>query len=153
MANPKPHLVFLHGAWHSPTYFAKITSLLQDHFYVVHTRQLPGVGDPPLWTPPTDLSQDIAAARSLVDDAIADGNDVIVICHSWGGIVAGNALEGYDKKEREKKGLKGGVVKVGYMCAFMVDEGASLQSDSGAGYPPWADLDVRLKMSIESVAR
>lgn len=142
MANSKPHLVFLHGAWHSPAYFAKITSLLQEHLYVIHARQLPGVGVPPLWNPPTDLSEDIAAARSLVDYAIADGNDVVVVCHSWGGIVAGSALVGYSKEEREHRGLKGGVVRVGYMCAFMMDEGASLQSGGGEEYPPWTEVEV-----------
>lgn len=143
MAHPKPHLVLLHGAWHSPAYFAKITSLLQDCLYVVHAQQLPGVGSSPSWNPPTDLAQDVAAARSLVDYAIAEGNDVVVICHSWGGTVATSALVGYSKEEREKKGLKGGVVKVGYMCAFMIEEGMSLQSLAG-DYPPWYDIDVGL---------
>ncbi|KAJ8114996.1 hypothetical protein OPT61_g3256 [Boeremia exigua] len=138
MTMPKPHVVLLHGAWHSPIYFAKITALLQDHLYVVHAQQLPSVGVPPSWTPPSDLSQDTAAARSLVDRAIADGNDVVVICHSWGGTIASNALVGYSKKERAEKGLKGGVVKVGYMCAFMIDEGQSLES----GEPPsWSEVN------------
>ncbi|KAJ4983363.1 alpha/beta-hydrolase [Stagonosporopsis vannaccii] len=152
MAISKPHIVFLHGAWHSPIYFTKITALLQDQFYVVHAQQLPGVGVPPSWTPPTDLSQDIAAAQSLVDRAIADGNDVIVICHSWGGTVASSALVGYSKKERADKGLKGGVVKVGYMCAFMIDEGSSLHDEFGGEHPPFYDIDgVHLKATDPKV--
>ncbi|KAF3002877.1 hypothetical protein E8E13_000573 [Curvularia kusanoi] len=140
MASPKPQIVFIHGAWHSPIYFIKISSMLQDHLYVVHARQLPAVGVPPSWTPPEDTTQDIAAARSLVDTAIGDGNDVVVICHSWGGTIASAALEGYSKSEREQKGLKGGVVKVGYMCAFMLDEGTSMTPEGGK-YPPWYDHD------------
>jgi pimeloyl-ACP methyl ester carboxylesterase len=144
MAPPKPHVVLIHGAWHSPPYFAKVTALLQDHLYVVHSQQLPSVGTPPSWTPPTDLTQDVSAARALFDAAIgANGNDVVVICHSWGGIVTGSALVGYTKKEREEKGLKGGVIKCGYMCAFMLDEGASLQ-DGGGEPPPWYDINVSL---------
>ncbi len=144
MLTSKPHIVFLHGAWHSPVYCAKITALLQTHLYVVHAQQLPAVGVPPSWTPPTDLAQDIAAARSLVDYAIADGNDVVVVCHSWGGTIASSALVGYSKKERAERGLKGGVIKVGYMCAFMIDEGASLHSDIGGEHPPWYSIDVRV---------
>ncbi|KAH6642501.1 Alpha/beta hydrolase fold-1 [Boeremia exigua] len=138
MSTSKPHIVILHGAWHSPTYCAKITALLQHHLYVVHAQQLPSVGSQ---SPPTDDAQDVAAARALVDDAIANGNDVVVICHSWGGTVAGSALVGYSKKERAEKGLKGGVVKVGYMCAFMIDEGISLQGAIGGDHPPWTEVD------------
>jgi len=144
MSTSKPQLVLIHGAWHSPAYFARITSLLQDHLYVVHSLQLPAVGRAPLWTPPEDLSLDVAAARALLDTAIADGKDVIVVCHSWGGTIAGSALVGYGKEEREAKGLKGGVIKCGYMCAFMVDEGVSLQGTVGE-YPTWYELSVSLK--------
>lgn len=140
MTHPKPHIVFLHGAWHSPVYFAKITSLLQDQLYVVHARQQPAVGVPPSWTPPTDLSQDLEAARSIVDRAIGEGNDVVVICHSWGGKIASSSLVGYSKEEREKKGLKGGVVKVGYMCAMMVDANENIPQRE---VPTWYELDVR----------
>lgn len=142
MASAKPHIVLLAGAWHSPPYFAKITSLLQDHLYVVHTRQLPSVGVPPLWTPPKDFVQDTVAVRSLLDYAVGEGNDVVVICHSWGGTVAGGALVGYSKEERAKNGLQGGVVRVGYMCAFMIDEGISLHEIGGGEYPPWYDRNV-----------
>lgn len=143
MSTSKPHIVFLHGGWHSPIYFSKVTSLLQDHLYVVHAEQLPATGLPPSWTPPSDLSLDIAATRTLLDYAIADGNDVVVICHSWGGTIAGSALVGYSKEDRAEKGLKGGVVKCGYMAAFMVDDGVSLQGKVGE-YPPWYNVDVRL---------
>ena len=140
MTHPKPHIVFLHGAWHSPVHFTKITSLLQDQLYVVHARQQPGVGVPPSWTPPKDLTQDVEAARSIVDYAIGDGNDVVVICHSWGGKIAGSSLVGYGKEEREKEGRKGGVVKVGYMCAMMVDDKENMPQPST---PSWYELDVR----------
>ena len=143
MTASKPQVVLLHGAWHSPVYFSKITALLQDHLYVVHAQQLSAVGVPPSWTPPENLVQDTAAARSLLDYAIGEGNDVIVICHSWGGTIAGSALVGYGKEERAKKGLKGGVVKVGYMCALIINEGISLYELVGGEYPPWYDIDVR----------
>lgn len=146
MGISKPHIVFFHGAWHSPIYFAKITALLQDQLYVVHAQQLPAVGVPPSWSPQKDMNQTITAARALVDYAIADGNAVVVICHSWGGTVASSALVGYSKKERGEKGLKGGVVKVGYMCAFMIDEGISLNGVVGPNKASWHDVDVSSRM-------
>ncbi|KAJ4369969.1 hypothetical protein N0V83_005733 [Neocucurbitaria cava] len=78
---------------------ATLTAKLRDAGYTVHSRQLPAVGNP---NPPSDLSADIAAVRALVEEAIGDeGNDVVVVPHSWAGILAGSALTGLGKKERE----------------------------------------------------
>lgn len=147
MMTSLPHIILLHGAWHSPVYFAKVTSLLQDQLYVVHAQQSPSTGVPPSWTPPSNLSQDIAATRALLDYAIGDGNDVIVISHSWGGAIAGSALVGYSKAERAEKGVKGGVIKSGYMCAFMLEEGVSLRG-KGGDYPLWYNVKVNLPRSL-----
>ena len=135
----KPQLVILPGAWHVPLHYAAITSKLEAQGYKVYIRQFPSVGNP---KPPTDLSEDIAAAKSLVEEAIGDGNDVVVIPHSWAGIVAGSALDGMGKKEREAEGKKGGVVRAGYIAAFMVDKGVGL-IDCIPGPADWWDVQVR----------
>ncbi|KAL5372598.1 hypothetical protein PMIN06_002676 [Paraphaeosphaeria minitans] len=128
----QPQIVLFPGAWHLPTCFSLIIPKLEAAGYTVLTTQLPSVTDK---DPPKDLSADIATARAIVDKAIGSGNDVIVVCHSWSGIVVGSALVGYSKKEREEKGQKGGVVSCGYMCAFMAPEGVSL-AESIQGPPP-----------------
>lgn len=93
--------------------------------------------DPNPSDPPTDLTKDIAVLRDLVTKAIGDGNDVVVVPHSWAGIVAGSALIGFGKKEREAKGEKGGVVKTAYMCAFLAPEGVSLIDALQGQIPDW----------------
>lgn len=137
----KPHLVFIPGAWHTPEAFSVIIPKLEAHGYTVHTLQLPAVGPSPD-NVPTDLSQDINAVRSLVTKAIGAGNDVVVVPHSWGGIVAGSALAGLGKKEREAKGEKGGVVRTAYMCAFMAPEGVSLIDALQGNIPDWWYVEV-----------
>jgi alpha-beta hydrolase superfamily lysophospholipase len=89
MSNPKPHIVLVHGAFHSPPHYAPLLDALKSHGYTTHTAQLPSVGS---LDPPKDLSQDIAAVRELLAEATETDNDVVVICHSWGGIVSGSAL-------------------------------------------------------------
>lgn len=130
----KPHLVLFPGAWHSPECYSLIIPKLEAAGYTVHATQLPAVGNP---NPPKDLSEDIAAIRELVTKAIDKGNDVIVVPHSWSGIVVGSALVGMGKKQREAKGEKGGVVAMGYMCAFIVPEGVSLLNAANNEIPPW----------------
>lgn len=138
----KAQIVVLPGAWHTPEkYFDAVTTRLKTFGYTVHGRQMPATGNA---KPPKDLSEDIAAAQSLVETAIDDGNDVAVVAHSWGGIVAGSALSGYGKKQREAQGKKGGVIAVGYMTAFLGPEGASLMDGIGHQTPYWFNEDVRL---------
>jgi pimeloyl-ACP methyl ester carboxylesterase len=141
----KPQLVLVAGAWHAPFYMATMVSKLEALGYTIHARQLPGVGSS---SPPKDLSEDIAALRSTVEEAIGAGNDVVVICHSWGGILTSSGLPGLSKKEREADGKKGGVVRVGYMTAFILDVGTSLLNAIGDADPPWFDVQVRSTHSI-----
>lgn len=136
----KPQLVLLPGAWHIPEHYATLVSKLESHGYTVHISQLPSVGSS---SPPSDLSEDIATTRALVEKAIGYGNDVIVLPHSWAGIVAGSALVGMSKKEREVDGKKGGVTRTGYIAAFIIEEGKSL-IDSVPQPEPWWDVQVLL---------
>jgi hypothetical protein len=91
----KPELVFLPGAWHTPSCMCALISELQSLGYTTHTSQLLSVGNPDL---PKDLSEDFAVARSLVEQVIGQGNDVIMFLHSWAGIVVGSALVGLGKR-------------------------------------------------------
>lgn len=140
MSTTKPHVVAIPGAWHSHAAFAEVTKRLEAAGYTVHSRQMPSVGNS---NPPEDLSQDIEATRELVLKAIGDGNDVIVVPHSWSGIVVGSALVGLGKKQREAKGEKGGVVRGAYICSFIVPEGVSLMDCLQHKIPGWWDIKVR----------
>jgi pimeloyl-ACP methyl ester carboxylesterase len=138
----KPQIVLIPGAWHTPAAFSVLTERLESHGYTVHSTQLPSVGSDD--NPPEDLSRDIAALQAIVTKAIGDGNDVMVVPHSWSGIVAGSGLVGYGKKQREEKGLKGGVVKGAYMCSFLVPEGVSLMDAIQHQIPDWWEVKVSL---------
>ena len=135
----KPQIVFIPGAWHSPAAFETISKKLEDLGYGVHSRQMPSVGND---NPPEDLSQDIAALREIVAQAIGDGRDVIVVPHSWAGIVTGSGLVGLGKMQREEKGEKGGVVRGAYICSFITPEGVSLMDSLQHQIPDWWDIEV-----------
>jgi hypothetical protein len=137
----KPQLVLIPGAWHTPEAFSLIIPKLQSHDYSIHTRQLPAV-DPSPTDPPTDLTKDVAAVRELVIKAIGDGNDVVVVPHSWAGVVAGSALSGLGKVEREAKGEKGGVVRIAFMCSFIAPIGVGLLDAVEGQLPDWWYADV-----------
>jgi pimeloyl-ACP methyl ester carboxylesterase len=121
----KPQIVLVPGAAHTPECMVPLMDKLRALGYTTHCRQMASVDNP---NPPADLSEDIAVVRSVVEEAIGQGNDVIIVPHSWGGVVTGTALQGVSKQEREAEGLKGGVTRIAYMASFMLPEGMSLMA-------------------------
>jgi hypothetical protein len=139
----KPAIVLVPGAWHTPTHFANLSSLLESHGYTVHCIHLPAVGPHSGSRPvPKDLTQDVAVLRNLVTSVLDKGSDAVVVLHSWAGIVAGNALTGLSKNERAAEGKKTGIIRCAYMSAFMAPEGVSLWDTIGGEVPPWWEIKV-----------
>lgn len=73
--------------------------------------------------PPTpDWSKDVETIRNTVFSLVQE-HDVVVVMHSFSGMTGGTALEGLDKQVCLSRGLKGGVVRLIYIAAFLVPEG------------------------------
>ncbi|KAI0483786.1 alpha/beta-hydrolase [Xylaria cf. heliscus] len=117
----KPVFVLLHGAWHTPRCWDKLISALQEEGCSALAPALPSSGS----TPPTpDWSSDVDAIQKAVLGIIkGEGADVVVVAHSFSGLTAGTALHGLDKETSTAKGLKGGVIRLIYINAFLVREG------------------------------
>jgi len=71
-----------------------------------------------------------------------DGNDVIVIAHSYGGMVINEAANPeFAKPYRTERGEPGGVLIIIYMTAYAVPIGVNLVTPIG-GTPPSMLLEV-----------
>ncbi len=115
----KPVFVLLHGAWHTPRCWDPLVAELNKAGCSAVAPALPSSGS----TPPTsDWSQDVETIRKTVSELVQE-NDVVVVMHSFSGMTGGTALEGLDKQSCAAKGLKGGVVRLVYIVAFLVPEG------------------------------
>lgn len=115
----KPVFVLLHGAWHSPRCWDRLTAELDRAGYRSVAPALPSSGS----TPPTpDWSGDVETIRNTVSDLVRE-DDVVVVTHSFSGMTGGTSLEGLDKQTCASKGLRGGVVRLVYIVAFLVPEG------------------------------
>ncbi|KAI1124678.1 alpha/beta-hydrolase [Nemania abortiva] len=120
--------VLLHGAWHSPQCWSRLIPELEKAGYSAVAPALPSSGS----TPPTpDWADDIEVIRRTVSELIVE-QDVVVVMHSFSGMTGGTALEGLDKNTCLAKGLKGGVVRLIYVVAFLVPEGFQ-HSPTGTG--------------------
>jgi hypothetical protein len=135
----KPTLIFTPGAWHSPEVFETVISKLEAVGYKCIALSLIATGHEPAVT---SLQPDIAAIHGAVFKEIHEnGNDIMMVPHSWSGTVVGGALDGLSKAERERKGEKGGVVKLAYISAFVPPEGVGL-IDAYGPPPDWHDVKV-----------
>ncbi|KAK4866000.1 hypothetical protein LT330_008740 [Penicillium expansum] len=115
-----PSIVIVPGAWHQPAHFQGLIDELAKVNYDAEGVTMPSVGSSP---PLPSWEQDALAVRQVIMNKLDAGKDVVVLAHSFGGIAMSEAAKGLGKKEREAQGLKGGIIKLVYMCAMALPEG------------------------------
>lgn len=71
-----------------------------------------------------------------------DGKEVVVVAHSYGGMVGAGAVKGLERIARHKAGKSGGVIMLVYMTAFVAKAGTSLLDMLGGKWLPWMKIDV-----------
>ncbi|OQE34903.1 hypothetical protein PENCOP_c015G03793 [Penicillium coprophilum] len=120
MANPS--IVIVPGAWHRPAHFQSLIDELAKANYDAEAVTMPAVdSNPPL----ASWDQDAQAVRQVILNKLDAGKDVVVLGHSFGGVAMSEGAKGLGKKERDAQGLKGGIIKLVYMCAMALPEGQS----------------------------
>ncbi|KAF1971618.1 alpha/beta-hydrolase [Bimuria novae-zelandiae CBS 107.79] len=136
MTNPTTLLV--PGAWLPPTIYTPLTPFLSAAGYPVLTLPLPSCDASP---PHADFSGDVRGIRACLHTLIdEEEKDVVLVLHSYTGMPGTEAPVGLGKKERERAGKKGGVLRLVYVNALAPCEGFSLTA-GGQEYPSWMRLD------------
>ena len=138
----KPQVVLIPGAWHTARCYDVITPLLEDAGYSTTALTLPSVGAEP---PVTSTDEDAALILSTISDLADAGQDVVVVLHSYGAVPGSDAMKGLSKDERSHRGLKGGVIALVYMCAWMLPEGKCITD-----YPRAPENQSRLRFEVLS---
>ena len=91
MSSNAPTLVFVPGSWHKPSCYERIITPLQDeHGLKCVSITLPTTQDNPNAT----FKDDVDAARQAIINETEANRDVIVIAHSYGGMVGNSAIKG-----------------------------------------------------------
>ncbi|KAJ5267012.1 alpha/beta-hydrolase [Penicillium angulare] len=123
MASEKPVAVLIiHGAYFLPSAWKNFGNHLTQAGLTVRCPHLPSCNDS---QPPTSLlKDDLHAVRAAAKDLIASNHKIIVLAHSYGGIVASEAITPDLYSDR----LGGsGVVSLIYLSAWLIVPGESLQ--------------------------
>lgn len=147
----RPTIVFIPGAWHLPEAFDTVRALLSQRGYASEAIALPSIGaEPPTKSLNDDIEHVHAVLKRLADD---EGRQIVVVCHSYGGLVGAGAVKGVEfvrraKTPREEDGKKGGVIMLVYMAAFVVPRGKSLKDMLGGEWLPWMRFDVSVPFHL-----
>ena len=136
MSSPPLSFLIISGAWHVPSLYSNLVTLLRKSGYSATVPSLPSCDAHSPHN--TTCSADAEAIRKQIIDLIeSDGKDIVLICHSYGGVPGGAAAYGLSKISRAKEGKKGGVIGLIYVCGFAVTEGSSLLGMLGGKHAPY----------------
>jgi hypothetical protein len=144
-----PTVLFVPGAWHTAAHFAPICDLLHARGYEISCPVLPSCGGGAACT----MQDDASAVKAELERLLAHGADVVLVAHSYGGVVATEAaLAVYGKVARAEKGLEGGVVHILYLCALVLQPGQTSSALRVEGAPNQAKLVIDVRISMMSSA-
>ncbi|GAP93177.1 putative catalytic protein [Rosellinia necatrix] len=134
MASPrKPTLVLVQGSFQLPEAYYKLADALSATGYRVEQPSLPSLTDqdkPDFAS--KSLTDDALAIRSKVAELVEEGETVVMVLHSYGGLVGTEAVtKDLSFDQRKSQGLAGGVLHLFYFAAFILTEGQSVLSTFG----------------------
>lgn len=116
--------ILVHGAWHGAWAWEPIVTRLTQRQQPVIAVDLPSV-QPNLPSTAT-FADDVACVRDAIDQA---GGDVILVGHSYGGMVITEAAAGHPQ-----------VRHLCFVTALVLDVGQSLAGENDTRIPDWVDL-------------
>ncbi|RHZ62523.1 hypothetical protein CDV55_106654 [Aspergillus turcosus] len=131
-----PTLVFIPGAWHKPTCYDKVTKLLcEQHGLKCVSITLPSTAGNPAAT----FKDDIDAAREAISSETTRGRNVVVLAHSYGGMVGNSAIKGFarpqDATARQSQTPSGYVIGLVLIASGFTLTGVAFM-DPLFGHPP-----------------
>ncbi|KAH7157986.1 Alpha/beta hydrolase fold-1 [Dactylonectria estremocensis] len=137
-AERQPTVVLVPGAWQRSSGFDTVQQKLGHLGYpTVLVDHLSTGAEPPT----IELTDDVNNLRQVLQRLVDEERDVVVIAHSYGGVVASCAVEGFDVAELSKSGKNGGVIMLAYLSAFVLPKGKSLMDGLGGQWLPWQRVE------------
>ena len=114
----RPHLLFVHGAWHGSWCWRDVESILRADGWEVSTVDLPSAADNGGLAGMYDDAAVIGERLAMVD------GDVAVVAHSYGGIPATQAASAVNNVSRRV-----------FLAGHMIELGNSLSTETGWELP------------------
>ena len=126
----KPSYISVPGSWHSAETWSKVTTLLEEQGLHTCSVTLPTTsGDVT-----AEFGDDVKAVQTAIHDQTKQNRDVVLVLHSYGGVVGQSAVKGATERTDEAGRVIGIVnVATGFTIAGM----AFLDGTGGQPPPIW----------------
>ncbi|KAJ7640667.1 Alpha/beta hydrolase fold-1 [Mycena polygramma] len=127
MSTPtKPTIIIIPASFTPLFFYNAVIAEFETHGYSVHGIELETVGRR---EKPPSMYDDAAKVASRVTQLADEGKDVVLVAHSYGGLVACESAKGLAKSAREEEGKRGGVMWIVFVSAMVPREGQALTDD------------------------
>jgi pimeloyl-ACP methyl ester carboxylesterase len=120
----KPTLILVAGGCHTTEYLEPLKRGLLAASYP-DVRLVAAVS---MTLPPhVDTSKDVNAVRAVFEKAIInEGKEIVVVAHSYGGMMSSDAAEGLLRQDRAAAGEPGGITRMVFLTAFALCPGETM---------------------------
>lgn len=137
----KPIFALVPGNFLPSAYYASTAKLLESRGFPTRLITIPSTGSK---LPLTSNEPDILAIRHVLEELSDSGKDIVVVAHSYGSIPACEAAEGFERQDRLKLGKAGGVIRLVFVAAWLLQEGESPPAviERYKMEAPWARFEV-----------
>ncbi|KAI1495961.1 Alpha/beta hydrolase fold-1 [Biscogniauxia marginata] len=121
-------VVVVPGAWTQPSAYRNLAAALEARDFTVHVPALPTNDDSR--PPNSTFDADVEAVRQVVKPLVEEdgGKDVVLLMHSYGGVVGTNSIAGLARRDRQVRNLRGGVVQLIYAASSMLAENQTIRT-------------------------
>ncbi|PNP74194.1 hypothetical protein FNYG_12243 [Fusarium nygamai] len=144
----KPSLIFVPSAWHSPECWGKIVSAMEAKEF----KCIP-VALPTNQSTSTDVnySHDVKVVADAIAAEASQGLDVVVLLHSYSGLVGQSAMRGFTSKSADTDGNTGRVIGLFHVSTGFVREGACFLDTLGGKPLPTFEADYENNVMVIKV--
>lgn len=140
----KPIVLLIHGAWHIPLHYRYLTDGLRSSGYTVLAPSLVTTGYDDSIDGKTHLDATYQV-RAFILPYLDQGHKIVIVSHSYGGIIATQTSVGLTLGERAAQGLKGGIISLVYISALPSTTTIRPRSRESFPFPPgWTDVSILL---------
>ena len=146
----KPTFVLVPGNFLPPAYYSGVVKLLESHSFATRLITLKSTGSN---EPLSSNKPDVIAIRETIEHLVEAGKDAIIVAHSYAGVPTCEAVKGLGKRERLALGKTGGVVKLVFVTAWVLQEGETPLAviERNSMEATWARFDVCLRATFSNV--
>ena len=114
--------VFVPGVFQGPIFYDTVISELKQSGHDAVAVKYPTVGNS---TSGTTFEDEVRAVQEAVAEFVENQHkDVILVCHSYGGVPGSRAVNGWDAATRQQDGQSNGIIELVFIAAFLLPDNA-----------------------------